>query len=396
MKSYILLNSNIPFLGVKYSPCHTKFLVASTTSKIYSYDNNNNVNNNNNNNVNNKTLLCTVTEPEGSIYDFAWYPYTKPSLKESYIFLSTGSGLPIHLWDANNGILKASYCGINKNTEEHMSAISLSFNTHGNHIYAGYNREILIFDANCPSTILERRPTCKTRKSKHGQRGLLSTIAFSPDFSGMYAVGSYNGSVCLYEENSGDLLLDLKLIEEEQFNNSSFLNDTTNDGSNKFYQHNGGITQLAWSPNGHLLLAGKRKDDTINVYDIRGAGNGKILYKLKRPVNNNQRIYFDIDPSGKYVFSGSTDHSIYIYSLETGKLVYNNTQTSDDHRVNDVINGFSLNKGIPTSVSNNNNNNSITFSSGSSALVTTGSRETQFTNDDEEEKKKYTLCEIQF
>ena len=77
-------------------------------------------------------------------------------------------------------------------------------------------------------------------------------------------------------------------------------------------------------------------------------------------------------------------------------MVYNNTQTSDDHRVNDVINGFSLNKGIPTSVSNNNNNNNITFSSGSSALVTTGSRETQFTDDDEEEKKKYTLCEIQF
>ena len=79
MKSHILLNSNIPFLGVKYSPCHTKFLVASTTSKIYSYDNNNNVNNNNNNNVNNKTLLCTVTEPEGSIYDFTWYLHKKIS-----------------------------------------------------------------------------------------------------------------------------------------------------------------------------------------------------------------------------------------------------------------------------------------------------------------------------
>ena len=77
---------------------------------------------------------CVIKEPNGRIYDFSWYPFTRTNLKESYVFLSTGSGLPIHLWDANDGSLKASYCGSNEHTQDHMSAISLSFSTNGNHI----------------------------------------------------------------------------------------------------------------------------------------------------------------------------------------------------------------------------------------------------------------------
>lgn len=136
MKSEIIFQIPYPFLGVKYSPCHTKALVCSNNSKIYTFDVNSD-------NVIKKEPTCIVTEPEGSLYDFAWYPFVKPSVKESFIFLSTGSGIPIHLWDANNGCLKASYCGVNKNTGEHMSAISLSFNTYGNHIVS--NRILYLY-----------------------------------------------------------------------------------------------------------------------------------------------------------------------------------------------------------------------------------------------------------
>ena len=213
--------------------------------------------------------------------------------------------------------------------------------------YGGYNREILVFDANYPSKILETRFTSRTRKSKFGQRGLLSAISFAPDFSGMYAVGSYTGSVCLYEENTGDLLLDLDVIEKEQFNNSSQNNCNSSSmiNTDQAYRPRGGITQLKWTPNGNLLVAGKRKDNSINVYDIRGTGKGKILYTLNRQVNNNQRIYFDIDATGKYLCSGSSDHSIYIYSLETGELVSNiNMARFGKSCIDNTVNGFSLSK----------------------------------------------------
>ena len=35
----------------------------------------------------------------------------------------------------------------------------------------------------------------------------------------------------------------------------------------------------------------------------------------KREVNTNQRIYFDIESNGRYVFSGNTDGSVAVWDL---------------------------------------------------------------------------------
>lgn len=267
--------------------------------------------------------------------------------------------------------------------------------------YGGYNREILVFDANYPSKVLETRFTSRTRKSKFGQRGLLSAISFAPDFSGMYAVGSYTGSVCLYEENTGNLLLDLDVIEKEQFNNSSQNNYSNSSSSminiDQACRPRGGITQLKWTPNGKLLVAGKRKDNSINVYDIRGTGKGKILYSFNRQVNNNQRIYFDIDATGKYLCSGASDHSIYIYSLETGKLVSNiNMATFGKSCIDNTVNGLSLSKAYSVS--------DIDKGFLGTALITTGSREKRYKNNNEVNdehtsiamQENYCLCKVSF
>lgn len=147
--SATLLQADGPFLGVKHSPCNTKALACSCDSKIFAF------------NVSKQTEIgkcggengwekpmvhdvCVIEEPNGRIYDFSWYPFTRTNLKESYIFLSTGSGLPIHLWDANDGSLKASYCGVNEHTQDHMSAISLSFSTNGNHIVSNSSQQLKI------------------------------------------------------------------------------------------------------------------------------------------------------------------------------------------------------------------------------------------------------------
>ena len=68
---------------------------------------------------------------------------------------------------------------------------------------AGYNRMIRVFDVSQPGRSFEARPTCKTRKSKTGQRGIISALAFCPETSGggLFAAGSYAKTICLYSEN---------------------------------------------------------------------------------------------------------------------------------------------------------------------------------------------------
>ena len=63
----------------------------------------------------------------------------------------------------------------------------------GRFIYAGYERAVRVFDVTRPGRAIETRPTAATRKSRDGQRGLLSCLAFSPDGSGLYAAGSFAG-----------------------------------------------------------------------------------------------------------------------------------------------------------------------------------------------------------
>ncbi len=54
----------------------------------------------------------------------------------------------------------------------------------GDKIYAGFERKVCVFDASRPGRDCEHRATVKTKKSAGGQRGILSCIAFNPDFSG--------------------------------------------------------------------------------------------------------------------------------------------------------------------------------------------------------------------
>ena len=75
----------------------------------------------------------------------------------------------------------------------------------------------------------------------------------------------------------------------------------------------GGITQIEFSPDGTKLFTGGRKDNELLVWDMRNPG---MLYAvLNRKVDTNQRIYFDMDSSGRYIFSGNTDGSVSVWDL---------------------------------------------------------------------------------
>ena len=86
--------------------------------------------------------------------------------------------------------------------DEVDSIVSLAFNPKGTRLFAGGNRMIRIFDLTRSGGQIESRATSKTKKSREGQRGIISCIAFNPDHSGIYAAGSYGRSVFIYSEVS--------------------------------------------------------------------------------------------------------------------------------------------------------------------------------------------------
>lgn len=107
----------------------------------------------------------------------------------SCAFLSTSADHPLHLWDAYDGSLRATYAGYN-HLDEVTAAYCTSFEPTGARIYAGYERAIRSFDVMRPGRQCQLYPTCATRKSREGQRGIISCMHFAPDGSGLFAAGA--------------------------------------------------------------------------------------------------------------------------------------------------------------------------------------------------------------
>lgn len=63
-----------------------------------------------------------------------------------------------------------------------------------------------------------------------------------------------------------------------------------------------------FSPDGNQLFSGARKDADINCWDIRNPG--KLLQVFRRDVRTNQRIYFDLYGSCKYLASGNYNGTV--------------------------------------------------------------------------------------
>ena len=153
-----------------------------------------------------KSAVCTR---EGdSIYDYAWYPAMHSAEPATCCFLSACRDHPLHLWDAYTGGCRASYVAHN-HMDEVIGAYSAAFEPTGQRIYCGFDRAVRIFDASRPGRQCELRPTCATKKSRDVQRGIISCFAFAPDYSGLYAAGSYAGTTGLYTEGSPDLIVQL-------------------------------------------------------------------------------------------------------------------------------------------------------------------------------------------
>ncbi|CAJ0651657.1 14200_t:CDS:10 [Entrophospora sp. SA101] len=214
-----------------------------------------------------------------TVYDCCWYPMMSSQVES--ILCDYGTRLQE----------KASYTIIN-HREQIVGPNSLSFNLDGSKIYCGFKNMVQIFDTTRPNFEGDKCPTTPTRKSKEGQKGIISSITFNPDRSGLYAAGSYSQTIGLYDENNNELLYLFKGNKDDPFD---------------------GITQLQFSLDGKYLFSASRRDNYIRCWDIRNTG--EVLYKLYRKGETNQRILFDIDNSGGFLVTGDQDGEIIFYDL---------------------------------------------------------------------------------
>uniref|UniRef100_A0A671UXF9 Telomerase Cajal body protein 1 n=1 Tax=Sparus aurata TaxID=8175 RepID=A0A671UXF9_SPAAU len=221
-----------------------------------------------------------------TIYDYCWYP-KMTSLDPDTCFLASSSrDNPVHVWDAFYGEVRASFRPYN-HLDELTAAHSLCFSPDGTQLYCGFDKTVRVFYTDRPGRDCEERPTIV---KKQGQSGIISCFGFSPCQS-VYACGSYSRCAGLYSCQDGTLLALLPT------------------------RHHGGLTHLLFSPDGNYLYTGGRKDPEILCWDLREPG--KVLFSLKRNVATNQRIYFDLDLSGRYLLSGDTEGVVSVWDTQT-------------------------------------------------------------------------------
>ncbi|KAG0311093.1 Telomerase Cajal body protein 1 [Dissophora globulifera] len=220
--------------------------------------------------------------------------------------LSSSRDHPVHLWDAYTGELRCSYT-ILDHCEVNVAPTALCFNLDGSKIYCGSNNMVEIFDTTRPGRDSQKRPTVRTRKSRKGQKGVISCLAFNPDQSDLYAAGSFLKTIGLYDSRADELLL---LLRDKGNNTSS------NSGGNRARRQGemGGVTHLQFSPDGQYLYSASRQDPWIRCWDIRDTT--RVLYRLERPGElTNQRIGFDISSDGRWLTTGDMNGDISVFDL---------------------------------------------------------------------------------
>ncbi|XP_025776074.1 telomerase Cajal body protein 1 [Puma concolor] len=159
----------------------------------------------------------------------------------------------------------------------------------------------------------------RQRSKKQGQSGIISCIAFSPA-QPLYACGSYGRSLGLYACDDGSPLALLG-------------------------GHQGGVTHLCFHPDGNRFFSGARKDAELLCWDLRQPGHP--LWSLSREVTTNQRVYFDLDPTGQFLVSGSTNGAVSVWDTSGAGREGKPEPVLSFLPQKDCTNGVSLHPSLP-------------------------------------------------
>ena len=251
--------------------------------------------------------------------------------------------------------VRASYRPYNALDEMEAPNV-VEFSKDGQRIFcAGFrtDRTIHIFDTAIPgrdSTLLRLG---KTRRSKDGQKGLVSALCMRD--SSMVAVGTYApGSIYIYDlrtgQPSGTILEGLCVVghgkghcrkkrrfmaTEEKLITDGVEDDGELENENwftaakgKWFQlkAQGGVTQLQFaSTQEFMLYSASRRSNAIIAWDLRMLSG--LVEHQSHPIrgfasyetfnDTNQRLEFDMDEEILYV--GGQDRCVRLYDMSSGK-----------------------------------------------------------------------------
>nr|XP_036882634.1 telomerase Cajal body protein 1 [Manis javanica] len=250
-----------------------------------------------------------------TIYDYCWYSLMSSTQPDTSYVASSSRENPIHIWDAFTGELRASFRAYN-HLDELTAAHSLCFSPDGSQLFCGFNRTVRVFSTARPGRDCEVRATFA---KKQGQSGIISCIAFSP-VQPLYACGSYSRSLGLYAWDDGSPLALLG-------------------------GHQGGITHLCFHPDGNRFFSGARKDAELLCWDLRQPAHP--LWSLSREVITNQRVYFDLDPTGQFLVSGSTGGAVSVWDTSGAGREEKPEPVLSFLPQKDCTNGVSLHPSLP-------------------------------------------------
>ena len=172
---------------------------------------------------------------------------------------------------------------------------------------------IRIFDAATAAESTDIRSTrYKIGKRKSGLSGLISCVAFSPRQPDLFCAGSFSSQFIV-----GDVRTQAKSV--------SFVQQAHKRGAG-----GGGLTHMQWSHCGRYIYSAARKDGAIKVWDLRMTERWDGSYReaavldtplMGRDVPTNQRISFDLDMSGQYLYSGCNSGVVRVFEVPSGRPV---------------------------------------------------------------------------
>lgn len=318
------------------------------------------------------TLWKTILSAKAgdSIRTYSWYPLMNSYQPASCAFITSCRDQPIHLIDAYNSSIRATYSPYNA-LDEMESPNVVTFTPDGNRIFAGgfrTDRTIHTFHTNIPGRDSDILRLGKTRRSKDGQKGIVSAISFPEGNSAfvgsnIFAVGTYSpGSIYVYDDrlpidcpagivlHGGVSVVGHGRKKKRRFVDVSQVEDDGDQGTDdptglddgeqqdifsaakiSWYQARArtGITQLTWSKGGqndYMLYSASRRSDAVLAFDMRML-SGDTSHPIQgvaaysRDSDSNQRLEFDFDNEGRRLFVASKDSCVKVYDTGTGMLL---------------------------------------------------------------------------
>jgi len=269
------------------------------------------------------------------------------------------------------------------------SPTTLCFVENGRKLVTGglkSDRLLHIFDINRPGR--EHSPPIlklgKTRRSKDGQKGLVSAMAYS-ESRGVIAIGTYSpGSIYLYDlrtysksavaevvmssststsfggsvcvvghgkrekknNNKRKRFVPTTMCDDNNGSSNNITNTTFSAAKKQWYctRTRGGVTQVEFddSGNGHYLFSTSRRSNAILQWDLRKISSSSYcpgIASFETDNDTNQRIEFQI--YGDQIWTGGRDGCVRVYSHRKSTSEISPLLAKFDG-FRDCVNGISL------------------------------------------------------